>query len=143
MRLEVTRRSDLAIRALLALSEGRGRTKAAELADEVGTSKGFLTQVMNPLVQQGWVRSDPGPTGDSGALVGSIVRITRVGFEVRVDVSVGDEAVQVTMTRTHFQALSLMVGDPVWVRPTAGAQVITGWDPSLGDRRRPVPAEVF
>ena len=67
MRLEVTRRSDLAIRALLALSEGRGRTKAAELADEVGTSKGFLTQVMNPLVQQGWVRSDPGPTGGYAA----------------------------------------------------------------------------
>lgn len=67
MRLEVTRRSDLAIRALLALSEGRDRTKAAELADEVGTSKGFLTQVMNPLVQQGWVHSDPGPTGGYAA----------------------------------------------------------------------------
>ena len=63
MRLEVTRRSDLAIRALLALNEGRERTKAADLAAEVGTTKGFLTQVMNPLVQHGWVRSDPGPTG--------------------------------------------------------------------------------
>jgi Rrf2 family protein len=63
MRLEVTRRSDLAIRALLALRAGRARTKAADLADEVGTTKGFLTQVMNPLVQRGWVRSDPGPTG--------------------------------------------------------------------------------
>lgn len=67
MRLEVTRRSDLAIRALLALSQGEGRTKAAALADAVGTSKGFLTQVMNPLVQQGWVRSDPGPTGGYAA----------------------------------------------------------------------------
>ena len=63
MRLEVTRRSDLAIRALLALRAGSDRTKAAELAERVGTTKGFLTQVMNPLVQQGWVRSDPGPTG--------------------------------------------------------------------------------
>jgi len=63
MRLEVTRRSDLAIRALLALSAATDRTKAAALADQVGTTKGFLTQVMNPLVQQGWVRSDPGPTG--------------------------------------------------------------------------------
>jgi Rrf2 family iron-sulfur cluster assembly transcriptional regulator len=67
MRLEVTRRSDLAIRALLVLSEARDRTKAADLADEVGTTKGFLTQVMNPLVQQGWVRSDPGPTGGYAA----------------------------------------------------------------------------
>jgi len=67
MRLEVTRRSDLAIRALLALSEGQERTKAVDLADAVGTTKGFLTQVMNPLVQQGWVRSDPGPTGGYAA----------------------------------------------------------------------------
>lgn len=63
MRLEVTRRSDLAIRALLALHGRTDRAKAATLADEVGTTKGFLTQVMNPLVQRGWVRSDPGPTG--------------------------------------------------------------------------------
>lgn len=68
MRLEVTRRSDLAIRALLALSGGQDRTKAADLADEVGTTKGFLNQVMNPLVQQGWVRSDPGPTGGYAAV---------------------------------------------------------------------------
>jgi Rrf2 family protein len=67
MRLEVTRRSDLAIRALLALRGRAGRTKASRLADEVGTTKGFLTQVMNPLVQQGWVRSDPGPTGGYAA----------------------------------------------------------------------------
>lgn len=67
MRLEITRRSDLAIRALLALSEGPARTKAAQLAERVGTSKGFLTQVMNPLVQRGWVRSDPGPTGGYAA----------------------------------------------------------------------------
>jgi Rrf2 family transcriptional regulator, iron-sulfur cluster assembly transcription factor len=63
MRLEVTRRSDLAIRALLALHAGPERTKAAQLAERVGTTKGFLTQVMNPLVRQGWVRSEPGPTG--------------------------------------------------------------------------------
>jgi Rrf2 family transcriptional regulator, iron-sulfur cluster assembly transcription factor len=63
VRLEITRRSDLAIRALLALSDGPARTKAAQLAERVGTSKGFLTQVMTPLVQAGWVRSEPGPTG--------------------------------------------------------------------------------
>ena len=67
MRLEVTRRSDLALRALLALTESRDRTKAADLAGKVGTTKGFLTQVMHPLVQHGWVRSDPGPTGGDAA----------------------------------------------------------------------------
>ena len=63
MRLEVTRRSDLALRALLTLSTSADRLKAAELAEQIGTTKGFLTQVMNPLVQQGWVHSEPGPTG--------------------------------------------------------------------------------
>lgn len=67
MRLEVTRRADLAIRALLALDRRSERAKAVDLADEVGTTKGFLTQVMNPLVQAGWVRSDPGPTGGYAA----------------------------------------------------------------------------
>jgi Rrf2 family protein len=66
MRLEVTRRSDLATRALVALAsaarEGR-RMKSAEVAAEVGTTPGFVPQVLGPLVTAGWVRSDPGPTG--------------------------------------------------------------------------------
>lgn len=67
MRLEVTRRTDLAIRALLVLARRGDRVKAAELAEAVGASKGFLTQAMHPLVQRGWVRSDPGPTGGYAA----------------------------------------------------------------------------
>jgi Rrf2 family protein len=63
MRLEVSRRADLATRALLELRARDGRTKAAVLAERVGTTPGFLTQVMAPLVARGWVRSDPGPTG--------------------------------------------------------------------------------
>ena len=34
--------------------------KAAELADEIGASAGFLAQAMTPLVTKGWVRSEPG-----------------------------------------------------------------------------------
>lgn len=63
MRLEVTRRTDLATRALLALAERPERTKAAALADRLGTTPGFLSQALTPLVARGWVRSDPGPTG--------------------------------------------------------------------------------
>lgn len=33
------------------------------LAEAVGSTSGFVPQVLNPLVRQGWVRSDPGPTG--------------------------------------------------------------------------------
>jgi Rrf2 family protein len=62
MRLEITRRSDLATRALLVLSSGR-RRKASDLAEAIGTTPGFLSQAMTPLVASGWVRSEPGPTG--------------------------------------------------------------------------------
>ena len=66
MRLEITRRTDLATRSLIALAssgfEGR-TTKAADLAAHVGTTRGFLSQAMTPLVDRGWVRSVPGPNG--------------------------------------------------------------------------------
>jgi Rrf2 family transcriptional regulator, iron-sulfur cluster assembly transcription factor len=63
MRLEVTRRSDLAARALVLLDRSSRRMKAAELADRLGTSAGFVPQVLASLVERSWVRSDPGPTG--------------------------------------------------------------------------------
>lgn len=63
MRLEITRRTDLATRALLALGHRDGRTKAGVLADELGTTAGFLSHAMTPLVTRGWVRSEPGPAG--------------------------------------------------------------------------------
>ncbi len=69
MRLEITRRSDLATRALLALAAAGERTKASVLAEAVGTTPGFLSQAMTPLVARGWVRSEPGPTGGYTVLV--------------------------------------------------------------------------
>ena len=63
MRLEVTRKSDLAVRALRVLEERHGRVKGPELAERVGSTAGFVSQALNPLVRAGWVRSDPGPSG--------------------------------------------------------------------------------
>lgn len=63
MRLEVTRRSDLAVRALIVLAAAHGRVKAKALADALDTTVAYVPQVLNPLVSQGWVRSHPGPTG--------------------------------------------------------------------------------
>jgi DNA-binding IscR family transcriptional regulator len=40
------------------------------LADAVGSTSGFVSQVLNPLVRQGWVRSDPGPSGGHPLAVG-------------------------------------------------------------------------
>lgn len=63
MRLEITQRADLAVRALVALQSSPDRLKSADLADLLGTTSGFIPQVMGPLVRNGWVRSVPGPTG--------------------------------------------------------------------------------
>ena len=62
MRLEITRKSDLAVRALCSLRKS-GRLKSSALARETGTTPAFIGQVMMPLVRHGWVTSDPGPTG--------------------------------------------------------------------------------
>lgn len=73
VRLEVTRKSDLAVRALIELGAGRdGSTlpvKGSDLADRISTTGGFLAQVMTPLVKAGWVRSDPGPSGGYSVVV--------------------------------------------------------------------------
>lgn len=69
MRLEITRKTDLATRALLELVASGERTKAAVLAERVGTTPGFLSQAMTPLVARGWVRSDPGPAGGYTAVI--------------------------------------------------------------------------
>lgn len=63
MRLEVTRKSNLAVMALRSLGAANERVKGPELAERVGTTAGFVSQVLTPLVRAGWVRSDPGPTG--------------------------------------------------------------------------------
>ncbi len=63
MRLEITRRTDLATRAMLELQRLGRRAKSAELAELIGTTPGFLSQALTPAVGAGWVRSDPGPSG--------------------------------------------------------------------------------
>lgn len=69
MRLEITRRAELAVRAMVVLGAAGGRMKAPALATELGTTAGFVPQVVGPLVRAGWVRSDPGPTGGYVSLV--------------------------------------------------------------------------
>jgi Rrf2 family protein len=63
MRLEITRRSDLAIRALTELDAHGATIKAAALATATNSTNGFLPHVMSPLVKAGWVVSDPGRNG--------------------------------------------------------------------------------
>lgn len=63
MRLTVTRKSDLALRAMRTLATSRASLQGEDLAATIGTSRGFLVQVMTPLVRAKWVVSSPGPLG--------------------------------------------------------------------------------
>ena len=65
MRLELSKRTDLAIRAFqyLAGETNNGLAAVAAVAEAIGTTTNFLPQVMTPLVRRGWVLSTPGRAG--------------------------------------------------------------------------------
>lgn len=63
MRLEITRRSDLALRAIRLLEGVEGPVRAVDLADALASTPQYIPQVMTPLVRAGWVASEPGPRG--------------------------------------------------------------------------------
>jgi sulfate/thiosulfate transport system ATP-binding protein len=61
----------------------------------------------------------------AGALEGTVSRLLRVGFEVRLTVlTVDGEEVSVVMTRTHARSLDIRDGDTVWLTPADGAAVV-------------------
>ena len=69
MRLELTRSTDLAIRAIRSLNGAPARMKRSELAAVIGTTPDFLARVMTPLVRMGWIDSGPGRNGGYAAAV--------------------------------------------------------------------------
>jgi Rrf2 family protein len=48
---------------MIALAASGERRKASELAEDLDTSPGFLSQAMTPMVNRGWVHSEPGRSG--------------------------------------------------------------------------------
>lgn len=65
MRLELTRRGDYAVRAMLALSrwEGPGPLSARRIADGMAIPGRFLPQVLGDLARAGLVAATPGRYG--------------------------------------------------------------------------------
>ncbi len=63
MRLEISRKTHLAMEALWVLDDLGGRIQGTPLAGAIGTSPAFLAQVMTPLVRNGWVDSVTGRSG--------------------------------------------------------------------------------
>lgn len=75
--------------------------------------------------------------GAPGTVAGTVERVLRVGFEVRVTVRTesGDD-VLVTMTRTHARSLGLEEGAKVWLSIAEGAITV----PAGGTQPAPVAA---
>jgi sulfate/thiosulfate transport system ATP-binding protein len=68
----------------------------------------------------------------AGAVEGTVSRVLRVGFEVRLSVlTVAGEEVSVVMTRTHARSLGIESGTTVWLTVTAGATVVPSMRPSV------------
>jgi len=65
MRLELTRRGDYAVRAMLALAsrDARQVTSGREIADEMAIPVAFLPRVMADMIAAGLVRSTTGRAG--------------------------------------------------------------------------------
>ena len=71
MRLELSRKTDLALKAVTFLAASSGEPVSGRaLAEALDTTPHFLPQVMKPLVDNGYVGSSPGPTGGYRLLVG-------------------------------------------------------------------------
>ncbi len=63
MRLSLEAKTDLAMRALWLLEENETIAPAKRLAPDLGTTTHYLPHVMKPLIEAGWVASEPGPRG--------------------------------------------------------------------------------
>lgn len=63
MNISFQRKTDLALRALVQLGHEDHARSREELAEAIGTTPGFLAQVMTPLIRHGWVHSERGPRG--------------------------------------------------------------------------------
>ncbi len=69
----------------------------------------------------------------AGAVEGTIARLLRVGFQVRLQVlTVDGEAVNVELTRSHVKALDLAEGATVFLSPATGAPVVPRMHPLAG-----------
>jgi len=63
MRLELAKRTDLALRAMQTLCSSGERLSGVGLADTLETTHQYLPQIMSPLVRRRWVSSSRGPRG--------------------------------------------------------------------------------
>jgi sulfate/thiosulfate transport system ATP-binding protein len=102
----------------------------------------FVMGFLGEVTQLGDVRLRPHDIeitrspGLAGTTAADILRLTRVGFEVRLVAGTEDgKEVSVVTTRAHARSLHLAEGDRVWLTPSSGAATVPAMKPL-------VPAEL-
>jgi sulfate transport system ATP-binding protein len=91
----------------------------------------FVMDFLGEVTQLGDIRLRPhdieiARTPDlAGSIAADILRMTRVGFEVRLVVGTEDgREVSVVTTRAHTRSLELEEGQRIWVTPSSGASTV-------------------
>src|SRR5690242_17203476 len=100
-----------------------------QLYDEPASD--FVMDFLGEVTQLGAVRLRPhdieiARTPDlAGSTAADILRMTRIGFEVRLVVGTEDgREVSVVTTRAHSRSLALQEGERIWVTPSSGASTV-------------------
>jgi sulfate transport system ATP-binding protein len=116
---------------IVVINEGRIEQVGTpdQLYDEPAND--FVMDFLGEVTQLGSVRLRPHDIEIAlnpdlaGSTAADILRLTRVGFEVRMIAGTEDgREVSVVTTRTHARALGLEEGMRVWITPTSGAATV-------------------
>jgi sulfate transport system ATP-binding protein len=88
----------------------------------------FVMRFLGPTTRLGGVLVRPHdvavlPEPEPGTIAASVVRIVRLGFEVRIDLLVDGEPAWAQITREQARRLAADAGDTVYVRPL-GADLV-------------------
>jgi sulfate transport system ATP-binding protein len=96
-------------------------------SDFVMSFLGPVTRIGGELVRPHDVEVLPEPM--SGSRPATVVRVTRLGFEVRVDLDVAGEETWAQVTRGTAKSYDLKEGDRVFVLPHPSRIAVTPLDP--------------
>jgi len=118
--------------SIVVINEGRIEQVGSpdELYDAPATD--FVLSFLGPVTRLGGIQIRPhdievAREPREGAVQGKITRWTRIGFEVRLEISPTEsqaEPILATLTRTEATARGLQLGDQVWLSPWPGAQTV-------------------
>jgi sulfate transport system ATP-binding protein len=113
---------------IVVINEGRVEQVGApdQLYDEPAND--FVMRFIGPVTQLGNRLVRPhdvelSRTADDG-VTGTVTRVARVGFEVRVEVTTADQVVLATMSRVDLRHLALQEGDTVYVSVSDAAVTV-------------------